>query len=170
MLSNDWYISSKKDKSCFSMNRLTLILIALMILEHYRSDNETNINISKVPKFFSWIRRNESDLQCSVLGCHFFVNGNNISSNVSFCKYFIFHWKFESLLNGVPNMPTCPRALRALRALRAHAPYVSTCPTCSTCPRAHVYFTDRKIKKWKLCTHMFIRVLSLVLDLNFAIS
>ena len=56
---------------------------------------------------------------------------------------------------------------------RAHVPNVPTRPMCSTyptCPRAQVYFTDRKIKKWKLCTHTFLRVLSLVLDLNFAIS
>ena len=62
------------------------------------------------------------------------------------------------------------------RAQRAHmpympyvlyVPYVSTRLTCPTCPRAQVYFTDRKIKKWKLCTHTFLRVLSLILDLNF---
>ena len=56
------------------------------------------------------------------------------------------------------------------RALRAHAPYVPyvlTCSTCPTCPRAHVYFTDWKIKKWKFCTHTFLRLLSLILGLNF---
>ena len=73
----------------------------------------------------------------------------------------------------VPYVPKCPSALRALRALRPHAPYVpyvltcSTCPTCPTCPHAHVYFTDRKIKKWKFCTHTFLRLLSLILGLNF---
>ena len=47
-----------------------------------------------------------------------------------------------SLLNGVPNVLTCP-----------------------TCPRAQVYFTERKIKKLKFCTHSFLKVLSLILDL-----
>ena len=40
-------------------------------------------------------------------------------------------------------------------AQRAHVLYVPTRPTCPTCPRAQVYFRDRKIKKWKLCTHEF---------------
>ena len=56
------------------------------------------------------------------------------------------------------------------RAQRAHVPYVAyvpTRPTCPMCPRAQVYFTDWKIKKWKFCTHTFLRVLSLTLSLNF---
>ena len=48
-----------------------------------------------------------------------------------------------------------------------YVPFGPMDPTCPTCPRAQVYFTDRKIKKWKLCTHTFLRVLSLILDLNF---
>ena len=81
--------------------------------------------------------------------------------------------KGRSLLNGVPNVPTCPTCPRALRAIRAHAPcvlyvpYVPTRPNCPTCPRAQVYFTDQKIKKWKFCTHTFLRVLSLIFGLNF---
>ena len=44
------------------------------------------------------------------------------------------------------------------RAQRAHMPYVPyvptrptclVCFTCPTCPRAQVYFTDRKIKKYR---------------------
>ena len=58
--------------------------------------------------------------------------------------------KTLSLLNDVPKHPTR-----------------SKCPTCT---RAQVYFTDWKIKKWKLCIRTFIRVLSLILGLNFAIS
>ena len=61
----------------------------------------------------------------------------------------------RSLLNGVLNVPMCHR-----------------CPTCSTCPRAlrtlrvlQVYFTDWKIKKI-LCTHTFLTLLSLILDLS----
>ena len=56
------------------------------------------------------------------------------------------------------------------RVQSAHVPYVLYMPICPTCTRAQVYFTDRKIKKWKFCTHTFLRVLSLILDLNFAIS
>ena len=67
-------------------------------------------------------------------------------------------------------------AQRAQRVLRAHVPYVlyvpymPTRPACPTCRRAQVYFTDWKIKKWKPFTHTFVKVLSLILDLNFAIS
>ena len=68
-------------------------------------------------------------------------------------KFHIFSHLREILLNGMPNVPMCP-----------------TCYNCSTCPRAQVYFTDQKIRKCKLCTHTFLRVLSLILDLNFAIS
>ena len=49
-------------------------------------------------------------------------------------------------------------------------PTCSTCPTCPTCVPAQIYFTDRKIEKWTFCTHTFLRVLSLILELNFAIS
>ena len=56
---------------------------------------------------------------------------------------------------------------RAQRALSTHTPYVPYVPTRPTCPRAQVYFTDQRIKKWNLCTHTFLRVLSLILDLNF---
>ena len=54
-------------------------------------------------------------------------------------------------VESVKSRPTCPRALRALHALRDHAPYVPYVPTCPS-------------------IHTFLRVLSLVLDLNFAIS
>ena len=53
------------------------------------------------------------------------------------------------------------------RAQHANVPYVLYVPTRPTCPRGQVYFIGRKIKKWKLCTHAFLRVLSLILDLNF---
>ena len=56
---------------------------------------------------------------------------------------------------------------RAPHAHVRYVPYVPTRPTCPTCPPAQVYFTERKIKRWKFCTHTFLRVLSLILDLNF---
>ena len=62
--------------------------------------------------------------------------------------------KPKSLLNGVPYVPYVPTC-----------PTCSTCPTCPACPRAQVYFTDQKMKKWKLCTHTFLRVLILILTL-----
>ena len=56
----------------------------------------------------------------------------------------------------IPTRPTCPTCPRALRALRAHVP-------------KYILQTG-KLKKWKLCTDTFFRVLSLNLDLNFTIS
>ena len=56
------------------------------------------------------------------------------------------------------------------RAERAHVPTCSACPTCprALCAlRAQVYFTDQKIKKWEIFTRAFLRVLRLILDLNF---
>ena len=67
--------------------------------------------------------------------------------------------KILSLLNDVfkrPKCSTCPTCPRALGALSAQVP-------------KYILQTE-KLKKWKLCTRMFIRVLSLILDLNFAIS
>ena len=55
----------------------------------------------------------------------------------------------------------CLMGPRALRVLRAHVlyllcvPYVPTRPMCSTDLLDQAYFTDQKIKKWKLCAHTF---------------
>ena len=53
------------------------------------------------------------------------------------------------------------------RAERAQVPTCSACPRALRALRAQVYFTDRKIKKWKIFTCAFLRVLRLILDLNF---
>ena len=55
---------------------------------------------------------------------------------------------------------------RAQRALRAHVLYAPYVPMRPTCPRAQVYFTEGKIRKWKFCTHTFLKVLSLILNIN----
>ena len=100
------------------------------------------------------------------------------------------HWNFSRFLTTNFRIATNPvktnfaNLVETIRyaesakwhAQRAHVLYLSyvptrhTCSTCPACPRAQVYFTDCKIKKWKLYTHTFLRVLSLIQDLNFAIS
>ena len=66
--------------------------------------------------------------------------------------------------------PTCPHALRARVPYLLYVPYVPRALRALHALRAHVLkyiLQTGKFEKWKFCTHTFLRVLSLILDLNF---